>query len=152
MDAKVYGSDHQKCRFTDLPLETGHGALSVDAQAVANWGKLRYQLAELTQRRKDHADKQASELAKRNTMHAEHLALPADIVARQASVHRLANQDVIVMNCERQTAALAAAHEDLAVKIAEVGARLKEEGILDKHGMGPAMTWLGMIRDRGWAQ
>ena len=39
MDAKVYGSDYQKCRFTDLPLETGHGALSVDAQAVANLGQ-----------------------------------------------------------------------------------------------------------------
>lgn len=153
MDAKVFGADHQKCRFSGLPLESGSGALSADEQAIANLGKLEFNLAELTNRRKDHADRLAGEMVKRNTMLTDHGAIAADnISARQSSVYSLAEQDVTVANLERQSKALFAEHEALAVKIAEVRTRLKEEGVLAKYGEGAAMAWRGMIADKGWAR
>jgi hypothetical protein len=150
MNNRVFGAGHAVCEYTGLPIESGHGALSREQQSIANVGKLSLQLAELTQRRKDHADEWASEVARRNTMHADHNAIRADdLIARQRSVYRLAEQDAVVANLERQSAALAADHEALAVKIAEAKTRLTEEGIIDRHGWGPASTYFGIIRDKG---
>jgi len=152
MHAKVFGADHQKCRFTGLPLESGSGALSVDEQAISNLGKLEYNLAELTNRRKDHADRHASEIGRLNTMLAEHAAIATDnITARQGSVYSLAEQDATVANCQRQSAALAAEHEALVQLIAVVRVQLRESGILAKYGEGAARAWRGMIQSRGWS-
>src|SRR5271168_4193356 len=115
MNAKVFGADHQKCRFTDRPIEQGHGALHPHAQAIGHLGQMIYELAELTQRRKDHADKHADEGATLANMRTAHDALRADdITGRQNSLYRLIQQDTIVTNCERQSATLAAEHEALS--------------------------------------
>jgi hypothetical protein len=87
-----------------------------------------------------------------NLMLANHNAIAAnDIAARQSSVYSLARQDMAVAAAERQSAALAAEHEALAVLIAEAGARMKEEGVFDRNGMGSARTYLGEIGSRGWS-
>ena len=152
MNAKVFGSDHQKCRFTGLPLEQGSGALSVDEQAIANLGKLEFNLAELKQRRKDHADKEWSEIARGHTMLADHSNIAADnIAARQSSVYSMARQDHLVQNLKRQGAALAAEQEALAEQIAVVRVKLREEGILQRYGESAASSFRGQIRDRGFA-
>ena len=151
-EQQTFGVDAQLHRITGKPIEQGSGALPPDEQAIGHWGEMQYQLAELTQRRKDHADKLASEMVRRSTMNADHNALRADdLIARQRSVYALAQQDTVVANCERQSAALAAEHEALAVTIAEVRAKLDEEGILEKYGAGAAGSWRGMIHSRGWS-
>jgi hypothetical protein len=152
MDGKVYGVDHKKCRFTGLPIESGSGALSADEQAISNLGKLAYDLAELTNRRKDHADTLASAQVDLSNMHARHASQrDDDIVGRQGSVNELAGQDILIANLQRQETVLKTQHEDLAVKIAEVKAKLNEEGVIDRYGMGAAGSWLARINDRGWS-
>jgi hypothetical protein len=152
MDAKVFGTDHQKCRFTGLPLETGSGALSVDEQAISNVGKLEYDLAELTNRRKDHADKLASETARLAGMQVDHYKLAEDdVTGRQTSLYRLAAQEQGVKSLKSQGAALAALHEASAIKIAEAKAMLAEEGVVDRFGWNAASSWRGAILDKGWS-
>jgi phage shock protein A len=152
MNAKVFGAGHELHAITGRPIEQGHGALHADAQAVGHLGMMAYELAELTQRRKDHADKLAGEMAGHASMSLAHNDLAADdITGRQNLLHKLATQDLAVTNAQRQSAALAAEHEALTAKIADIRAKLTDEGIIARHGMTPANTWLGMIHQRGWS-
>jgi hypothetical protein len=152
MNRKVYGDGYTTCKWTGLPLEVGQGALSVDAQAVGNLGKLEYDQAELTNRRKDQAAKLASEQAALANMQVAHFSLKADdITGRQNSLYRVAAQEQNVKSLLGQREALKAQHEAAAVKIAEVKAMLKEEGVLDEVGEGPANVWRGMILQKGWS-
>jgi hypothetical protein len=152
MNAKVFGDGHARCRFTNLAIEVGSGALSVDEQAISNLGKLEYNLAELKQRRKDHFDRQAGEIAHHNTMLGNHGAIAADdIAARQSSVYTLAAQDIAIQNLQRQSAALAAEHDALVEQIGVVRLQLRQEGILQKYGEWAASAWRARIHDRGWS-
>ena len=67
-EKQVFGEDAQTCRFTGLPLESGSGALSIEEQAISNLGKLEYDLAELTQRRKDHASDLQGKITERSNV------------------------------------------------------------------------------------
>ena len=126
----MFGADHQKCRFTGLRLESRSGALSAAEQAISNPGKLQFELAAATNLRREAADKLSGETAKLSTMHVAHNDLaPNDITGRQNSLHKLAAQDLMVAN-KRHCAALATQHKALVVRIAEVGAKLKEEASL----------------------
>jgi hypothetical protein len=150
-EKEVFGVDAQVHRITGMPLQQGAGALDPDEQAIGHMGLLEYDLAALTQKRKDHSAKLADETGKRNLMLANHNAIAAnDIAARQSSVYSLAQQDAVVAAAERQSAALSAAHEELAVRIAEIRTRLSEEDILSKFGERAAGAWRGKIRERGW--
>jgi hypothetical protein len=127
-EKEVFGVDAQVHRITGMPIETGSGALDPDEQAIGHMGELEYELAHLTVKRREAADRLAAETANLNSAHAAYLALRADdIAARQSSVYSLAQQDNVVANAKRHCAKLAMDHEDLAVKIAEIRARLSEE-------------------------
>lgn len=151
-EQKTFGVDAKLHRITGKPIEQGHGALPEDAQAVSQWGEMLYSLAELSNHRRECKDKYADEAVTLANMGATHAALRGDdITGRQNSLHRLAAQDLLVSNLKRQGAALDADHEALAVRIAEVRAKLMEEGIFDKFGYGPAATWLSEIKNKGWS-
>ncbi len=151
MNAKVFGADAKMHPITGMPIEQGHGALHPDAQAIGHWGLLQYQLAELTQRRKDHASDLQGKITERsNVAIADTVRARAGIVTGGNIALELANLDTTIRNMQGRTSALAAEHEAAAVKIAEVHAKLTEEGIFDKFGIGPATSWLGMIASRGW--
>lgn len=151
-EKQVFGEDAQTCRFTGLPLESGSGALSIEEQAISNLGKLEYDLAELTQRRKDHASDLQGKITERsNVAIADAVRARAGIVTAGSAAFELANLDTTIRNMQGRTSALAAEHEFLAVKIAEVRARLTEEGILAKYGEAAAGTWRSMVHNRGWS-
>jgi hypothetical protein len=158
-EQKTFGVDAQLHRITGKPIEQGSGALHPDAQAIAHWGQMTYELAVLSDCRREYKDKLSNETATLVNMGATHAALSApkegalgiDITGRQNSLHKLAAQDLQVANLKKQCAALDAEHEALAVQIAEVHAKLTEEGMFDKFGTGPAATWFGAIRDKGWS-
>lgn len=147
VDAIVFGVDHQKCRFTGRPLEQGFGALHPDAQSIGHYGQMQYELAELTQRRADHAADLQGKITERSAVSA---AAAARGDARGA-IDEIANIDAKIRNMQSHAAELAAEHEALAVKIAEIGAKFKEEGILARYGTGAVGYWLGQIRDKGWS-
>lgn len=149
-EKQVFGVDAKLHAITGKPLEQGAGAMHPDAQAVGHWGEMQYELAKLTRKRADLTQDLENAIAQRSGM-AVAGQMRAPVGTRQLSSYELAAQDTAVRNLQSQVSAATTEHEALTAKIAEVGARLTEEGIFERHGTMPANRWFGAICDRGWS-